>query len=1327
MISTSSSYALAPKSHLWRAYFTLAFVLTTALSLTSSHAVSLTMNPSSVNSAFAGWITNTLVGIGAGQSARFETFLDLNGNGSIDASDILVQSFRVTDGQVTSVAGIRNRNIPGDDDGATNGQIQCVRFSGVKAEAAWGIAHYVIRASSPEGQFTPVTVAFQITQPPYSQRVSGRVTCNGVAVPYAFVFIFQPNRGGPKVSCIADVNGNYTLNCPTGSYAIGVLKSGYVGNFSTAPQVNITSGAVLTRNLSMQTADRNLAGRLTDSVTGAGIPGVQVFGQADNGLVTLVFTDTNGNFSMPVSSASTQWSLDFSTQSAIPLGYAAIGDSQPVDLNSGNLSSLTQQWIPANALFYGRLSNNAGAPIGSVEIDADFAGYECLGIADANGDYFVGAITGDWSLEANSDQLQDLNYLPIRQNHSIASGQAIRVDLVAPPVSAHLKGKVTYANGSPLVNADIAASMNYGEAWHSVQTDSQGKFDLGVSSGDWYVSLDSDSANEFDVVGPSLRFTVTNGVSISNIVYTVQAVSAHITGSVRDTADNPIPYLGISAWCNVNGTNYNTWNETDGQGNYRLPAINAQWTVGVSSDVAIMGYQYPPNQSAIVAGFDRTVNFVMQPIVPPQITSSSASLPEGFTSVEYNAQLEAADGQQPYSWSLVPESLPLPQGLNLWDDGSISGTPTESGSFTFIARVTDSGQRTADRALTIQIRASVEIVTTDIPEATVGVFYSAQFQATNGTPPYVWGLDSPSQAPAGLTFSSSGNLYGTPEQAGTYDLMVTVRDQDFQTALRQFALTIHPGIPPLRIETTNLLGRQINLPYTNTIVVSGGVPPYQWQIPTGQLPPGLVLTNSGQIVGTPVVLGQWPFVLRVTDSQNTSVYQNYSIDIYPVPPGLPLSTSMNNDVLYGISSDGSNFLISVAIAPPVANLIQLQFLSTQGTRVGNPIQLTRAGSASAISYGASQYLVVWEDAATRPNDDIYGQYISPTGTALGSPFAICTASGRQFFDSRRPVAFDGSNTLVVWRDQRNGTDSDIYGQLVSTNGNLVGPNLAISEQSGIQMAPAVAFDGTRYLVTWMSQRVVDGFYETWGRFIARDGTTGPLFQISQTASPRAQTVRLTFGETNYMVVWNRDLGGIEAGTSFWTAVGRIVNRDGSFTTNEFYINPPSNPQLNPQVVQVGNQFLVAWLDVPVSGNPTAKARLFDATGAPVGAAFTLVDGVNDRMPLVAIYPRGSALHVFAMWSLQSFDSNGRPQAQELDLYNQILPLAPQLEAVGFTRTQQFHLRAQSLIPLTGTLEFSTNLPAWNPLSTHNLPAGTWDIYDSEASHSPQRFYRFVAP
>lgn len=95
--------------------------------------------------------------------------------------------------------------------------------------------------------------------------------------------------------------------------------------------------------------------------------------------------------------------------------------------------------------------------------------------------------------------------------------------------------------------------------------------------------------------------------------------------------------------------------------------------------------------------FTLTVNAATQALVV-----TTTSLPSDRKNVRYpTTVLQAANGTTPYSWKVV--SGALPPVLSLSPSGTISGTPTKVGTFTFTVQVTDSFSQTATATLSIKI------------------------------------------------------------------------------------------------------------------------------------------------------------------------------------------------------------------------------------------------------------------------------------------------------------------------------------------------------------------------------------------------------------------------------------------------------------------------------------------------------------------------------------------------------------------------------------------------------------------------------------------------
>ncbi|HLL82397.1 MAG TPA: Ig domain-containing protein [Longimicrobium sp.] len=153
-----------------------------------------------------------------------------------------------------------------------------------------------------------------------------------------------------------------------------------------------------------------------------------------------------------------------------------------------------------------------------------------------------------------------------------------------------------------------------------------------------------------------------------------------------------------------------------------------------------------------------------------------ADFPSGRAYVE---QVSATGGTPPYRFELVAGST-LPAGLVLQENGQIEGTPSGGGAATFEVRVTDSGAPPQVATRTLQLTSStcslLCVRTRSVPDARAGTGYSYALQASGGTGALTWKVESGSLPPGVGLAADTGVLSGTPTQAGTYELTVSVAD-----------------------------------------------------------------------------------------------------------------------------------------------------------------------------------------------------------------------------------------------------------------------------------------------------------------------------------------------------------------------------------------------------------------------------------------------------------------------------------------------------------------------------------------------------------------------
>jgi Putative Ig domain/Abnormal spindle-like microcephaly-assoc'd, ASPM-SPD-2-Hydin len=185
--------------------------------------------------------------------------------------------------------------------------------------------------------------------------------------------------------------------------------------------------------------------------------------------------------------------------------------------------------------------------------------------------------------------------------------------------------------------------------------------------------------------------------------------------------------------------------------------------------------------------------------------------------------------------------------------------------------------------------APLQIATSPLPNAQVGIYFQASLTATGGVQPYVWSVTSGTLPPGISLDAASGMLSGTPSQGGKFDFSIQLSDSSSlksQTAMK--ALTLSVLAFALQINSGGLQNGQVGVPFHGSISGSGGLTPYTWTI-TGALPSGLSMnSSSGTITGTPTQAGASTFTIKLTDSSQQTTQKSLSVTI--LAPGVqPLS------------------------------------------------------------------------------------------------------------------------------------------------------------------------------------------------------------------------------------------------------------------------------------------------------------------------------------------------------------------------------------------------------------------------------------------------------
>ncbi len=104
----------------------------------------------------------------------------------------------------------------------------------------------------------------------------------------------------------------------------------------------------------------------------------------------------------------------------------------------------------------------------------------------------------------------------------------------------------------------------------------------------------------------------------------------------------------------------------------------------------------------------RVYTIVINIAACPTITVSPLTLPAANAGIPYNQTITASGGTAPYTFTVTSGSLP--PALTLSTSGTLSGTPTTPGSYTFTVTATDAAGCPASQIYTLTIAANIGIV-----------------------------------------------------------------------------------------------------------------------------------------------------------------------------------------------------------------------------------------------------------------------------------------------------------------------------------------------------------------------------------------------------------------------------------------------------------------------------------------------------------------------------------------------------------------------------------------------------------------------------------------
>ena len=283
----------------------------------------------------------------------------------------------------------------------------------------------------------------------------------------------------------------------------------------------------------------------------------------------------------------------------------------------------------------------------------------------------------------------------------------------------------------------------------------------------------------------------------------------------------------------------------------------------------------------------------------PSVTSS-CPLPPATIGLPYTQTVSAAGGAVPYTWSLAAGTLP--GGLSLSMAGMITGTPGATGTSNFTLRVTDAlGQAgLKECSLTVSPSSGGGFFLTGLNPSTVArgsadLPITLQGSGFTGNATAVWNAGT--LAPVAL-----------PTQVQDANTVRATVPANLLTAAGVFPVAVRVSVLT-SVQTTNTLNFTVTgglavssvcplpqaaagAPYSYQLETVGGTGPFVWILSGGSLPPGISLSGTGLLSGTPQGTGTFNFSLSVADAAQQSAAKACALTVGTAPVGQLTITSI---------------------------------------------------------------------------------------------------------------------------------------------------------------------------------------------------------------------------------------------------------------------------------------------------------------------------------------------------------------------------------------------------------------------------------------------------
>ena len=451
---------------------------------------------------------------------------------------------------------------------------------------------------------------------------------------------------------------------------------------------------------------------------------------------------------------------------------------------------------------------------------------------------------------------------------SYASSYIDMIDRIPPvaPKANSITTEDTSIKGTAEVDTNINLTFNDGRTLNG-KVDSNGNFSIAIPS-DYVLTgketIKITSIDKGDNVSPAITISVIDKTppAVKAISNKTQKVNTEIEPIKIEATDNS----GQAVTNKVEG----------------LPA-------GMTFDEATNTISGTPSE---VGSYDITVTTTdengnsetttftidVEDTTKPTVKSVSDQTQEVNTEIT-PIKIEATDN----SGQTVTNKVDgLPDGITFDEaTNTISGTPSEVGSYDITVTTTDESGNATETTFTINVEDTTKPTVEDIADQTQEVnteIEPIKIEATdNGGQAVTNKVDG---LPDGVTFDEATNtISGTPSEVGSYDIIVTTTDENGNSETTTFTIDVEDTTKPT-VESVVDQTQEVNTEITPIKIEATDNSGQAVANKVDGLPNGVTFDETtNTISGTPSEVGSYDIIVTTTDESGNVTETIFTIDV----------------------------------------------------------------------------------------------------------------------------------------------------------------------------------------------------------------------------------------------------------------------------------------------------------------------------------------------------------------------------------------------------------------------------------------------------------------